>query len=110
MPPHPREGLSFRRPVPYNGAMSGPIPPPSVTAERSSIEREVLHKDYRSGTITTIGLIIERRRLDRGRNFFDLLRKARLRYGGPPYDIGAIFLGSITTRLTRLRRRPLSSI
>lgn len=64
-----------------------------------SIEREVLHKDYRSGAVRTIGRVIERRRYERGRNYLDLLRKARLRYGHAPYDIGAIFLGRTTGRL-----------
>lgn len=64
-----------------------------------SVEREVLHMDYRSGTIRAIGRVIERRRCERGRNYLDLLRKARLRYGRSPYDIGAIFLGHVVARL-----------
>ncbi len=64
-------------------------------------EREVLHKDYRAGTISAIGRVIERRGRERGSNFLDLLRKARLRYGREPYDIGAIFLGAVTARLRR---------
>lgn len=73
-------------------------------------ERAVLHKDYRSGAITTIGRVIERRRAERGRNFLDLLRKARLLYGRAPYDIGAIFLGSVTARLRRAPHRRLGSV
>jgi len=68
-------------------------------------EREVLHKDYRAGTISAIGRVIERRGRERGSNFLDLLRKARLQYGRSPYDIGAIFLGAVTAQL-RLRPSP----
>lgn len=82
-----------------------PGAPPSA-----SVEREVLHKHYQSGTISTIGRIIERRRQERGSNFLDLLRKARLYYGRAPYDIGAIFLGRITARLTRSPRFPLRAV
>ncbi len=55
--------------------------------------------DYRSGVVHAIGRVIERRRRERGRNYLDLLRKARLRYGQSPYDIGAIFLGQVIARL-----------
>ena len=82
-----------------------PGAPPSA-----SVEREVLHKHYQSGTISTIGRIIERRRQERGSNFLDLLRKARLYYGRAPYDIGAIFLGRITARLARSPRFPLRAV
>ncbi|MBI3608533.1 MAG: hypothetical protein HY207_11255 [Nitrospirae bacterium] len=82
-----------------------PGSPPSAM-----MEREVLHKDYRSGTIAAIGRIIERRRQERGSNFLDLLRKARLHYGGAPYDMGAIFLGRITARLARSPRPPLRAV
>jgi hypothetical protein len=63
------------------------------------MEREVLHMDYQSGAIQSIGRVIEHRRRERGRNYLDLLRKARLRYGRSPYDIGAIFLGQVIARL-----------
>ncbi len=63
------------------------------------MEREVLHMDYRSGAIVAIGRVIERRHRERGRNYLDLLQKARLRYGRSPYDIGAIFLGQVIARL-----------
>ena len=81
----------------------------SSAASRGT-EREVLHKDYRAGTISAIGRIIERRGRERGSNFLDLLRKARLRYGREPYDIGAIFLGAITARLRRPFRPPLRPV
>lgn len=68
-------------------------------AAPGAIEREVLHMDYRSGAVQAIGRVIERRRRERGRNYLDLLRKARLRYGRSPYDIGAIFLGQVIARL-----------
>lgn len=55
--------------------------------------------DYRSGAVQAIGRVIERRRRERGHNYLDLLRKARLRYGRSPYDIGAIFLGQVIARL-----------
>lgn len=71
-----------------------PITPPQET-----VEREVLHMDYQSGAVLAIGRVIERRRRERGRNYLDLLRKARLRYGRSPYDIGAIFLGHVVARL-----------
>lgn len=63
------------------------------------VEREVLHMDYQSGSVLAIGRVIERRRRERGSNYLDLLRKARLRYGRSPYDIGAIFLGHVVARL-----------
>lgn len=62
-------------------------------------ERDVLHMDYRSGLVRAIGRVVERRRRERGRNYLDLLRKARLRYGRPPHDIGAIFLGPVGAML-----------
>jgi hypothetical protein len=62
-------------------------------------ERNVLHMDYRSGLVHAIGRVVERRRSERGRNYLDLLRKARLRYGRPPHDIGAIFLGPVNAML-----------
>jgi hypothetical protein len=65
----------------------------------ATVEREVLHMDYRSGAVRAIGRVIERRRRERGRNYLDLLRKARLRYGRSGYDIGAIFLGQVVARL-----------
>lgn len=62
-------------------------------------ERDVLHRDYRSGLVRAIGRVVERRCRERGRNYLDLLRKARLRYGRPPHDIGAIFLGPVSAKL-----------
>ncbi len=101
--------LSLRCSVPYNMNMTETLTrhgsPPS-----DNVEREVLHKNYQSGTIAAIGRIIERRRQERGSNFLDLLRKARLYYGRAPYDIGAIFLGRITARLTRSPRSPLRAV
>lgn len=58
-------------------------------------EWSVLYKNYQSGEISQIGRIIERRRMERGNNYLDLIRKARLNYGKPPFDIGAIFLGDV---------------
>lgn len=79
----------------------------SSETPNSAAEREVLHMDYRSGAVQAIGRVIERRRRERGRNYFDLLRKARLRYGRSPYDIGAIFLGQVVARLRAPTLRPL---
>ncbi|HEX9759110.1 MAG TPA: hypothetical protein VGB26_15155 [Nitrospiria bacterium] len=58
-------------------------------------EWTVLHKNYQTGEIREIGRVIERRIMERGNNFLDLIRKARLNYGRRPFDIGAIFLGNI---------------
>lgn len=69
-----------------------------MNAPHETVEREVLHMDYQSGAVQAIGRVIERRRRERGRNYLDLLRKARLRYGRSPYDIGAIFLGHVVAR------------
>lgn len=65
------------------------------------VERQVLHRYYQSGTVSEIGHVIEHRQRERGSNFLDLLRKARLRYGHERYDIGAIFLGPVTARFSR---------
>ena len=86
----PAGGLSQPRMLIYNVF---------VDMSSGAAEREVLHMDYRSGTVRAIGRVIERRRRERGRNYLDLLRKARLRYGRSPYDIGAIFLGHVVARL-----------
>lgn len=72
-----------------------------------ALEREVLHMNYQSGAIQAIGRVIERRRRERGRNYLDLLQKARLRYGRFPYDIGAIFLGQVIARLRTPTPRPI---
>jgi len=69
-------------------------------------ERVVLHTHYPSGTVSVIGRIVECRQRERGSNYFDLLRKARLQYGRGRYDIGAIFLGPVTSHL----RRPASRL
>ncbi len=68
-------------------------------------EWTVLHKNYQTGEITEIGRVIERRKAERGKNFIDLIRKARLNYGKPPLDIGAIFLGSIVGEVKPRQRR-----
>jgi hypothetical protein len=79
----------------------------AITPPHEAQEREVLHMDYQSGAVQAIGRVIERRRRERGRNYLDLLRKARLRYGRSPYDIGAIFLGHVVARLRVAKSRRL---
>lgn len=54
---------------------------------------QVLYKNYLTGEVGEIGRIIERRRFDRGHNYLDLLRKARLQYSKKVFDIAGIFLG-----------------
>jgi hypothetical protein len=75
-------------------------------------EWTVLHKNYQTGEVREIGRVLERRRAERGKNFIDLIRKARLNYGKPPLDIGAIFLGSVVgdVKPCRLRARRLRLI
>lgn len=73
-------------------------------------ERDVLHMDYRSGLVRAIGRVVERRHRERGRNYLDLLRKARLRYGRPPHDIAAIFLGPVSAKLRVHAPRRLRSV
>ena len=68
------------------------------------VERQVLHKHYQSGAVSTIGRVIERRQHERGSNFLDLLRKARLLYGRKRYDIGAIILGPVIARFSLSNR------
>ncbi len=53
----------------------------------------VLYKNYMTGEVGEIGRIIERRRFERGNNYLDLLRKARLLYNRKGFDIAGIFLG-----------------
>lgn len=75
-------------------------------------EWNVLHRDYQRGETEEIGRVIERRRAERGNNFLDLLRKARLRFCRPNLDIGAIFLGGVIgeVKLNAPQARGLRSI
>jgi len=65
----------------------------------------VLHKNYQTGEIGEIGRVIERRIMERGNNFLDLIRKARLNFGKPPFDIGAIFLGNIIGEVRNFQQK-----
>lgn len=53
----------------------------------------VYQMDYVSKTKIPIGAISERRKVERGNNFFDLLRLARKRFANSPEQAFAISLG-----------------
>ncbi len=69
-------------------------------------EWTVLYKNYQTGEIQEIGRVIERRLWERGNNFLNLIRKARLHYAKPPLDIGAIFLGHVIGEVKTHKRNP----
>lgn len=57
----------------------------------------VYRVDYKRGVKFPIGLITERRTMERGSNFYDLLSLARKRYAESPMDAYRITLGKEKT-------------
>jgi len=65
-------------------------------------EITVYRWDYDKNTKVPIGVVLERRKTDRGSNYIDLFRLARRRFGANAAGAGHIFIG-----LSHIRRRTL---